>query len=96
MRANSSAIFHPVKLKSNIYPVLRFDSANERGGPLLTAVRDFLKDTSKCACASQRGGYERCFMPDRAPDVEDVMEYRLDGGWREELKDVQPLGWMGH
>lgn len=22
-------------------------------------------------------------MPDGAPDVEDVMEYRLDGGWRE-------------
>lgn len=35
-------------------------------------------------------------MQDRVLDVQEVMEYRLDGGWRENLKDVQPLGWMGH
>ena len=40
--------------------------------------------------------YERCFMLESALNVEQVMEYRVDGGWRERLKDVQPLGWMGH
>ncbi|MEQ2251233.1 hypothetical protein ILYODFUR_008759 [Ilyodon furcidens] len=44
----------------------------------------------------QHRGSECSSMTDRAPDVEDVMEYRLDGGCRENLKDVQPLGWMGH
>lgn len=95
-RADTSTIFHPAKLKSNIYLMLGFDSANERGDPLLTAVRDSVKDLSSCERASQRRGYGPCFMPDGALDVEGVMEYRLDGGWREKLKDVQPLGWMGH
>lgn len=37
-----------------------------------------------------------CSTLDRAPDVEDVMEYVLDTECSEDLKDAQPLGWTGH
>lgn len=80
-------IFHPAKQKSNICHVLGLDLVCERGQAMLATVRDTVKEVARVG---------KRFVLDRAPDVEDVMEYRLDREWSEELKDVQPLAWMGY